>query len=789
MHRNLTSAKCASSPSVSVWGLIVCLIGGAIGTVVGCGTTVLTTQEPSNNDSTLPSTIIDEPDGSDEPSEPVGPVDVGGEESGVEVYAHSVFCCDPLTVQFGVDVDGDDKSPVKLEWFFGDGSMATIPAPEHTYVRVDQYQAVVDILWNDGTSSSHGLLLTFAETGGAIVLSTQGENQNQDDQPAGGTIIADAGPDQSAEEGEAVALDGENSRGDNLTYVWQQTEGQTVALRGAEQSQASFIMPTLDKNERLVFELTVSSGDQVSSDQVRIFPIQRDGATDDPVGPAEDPTVNHAPVAINAEYTTNSGEAIVILFDAEDLDEDPLEFEVRDEPAHGTLSNLTVFAGSFATATYTPEDEYVGSDSVVFRAYDGELYSGDEAISIQITEREVDNVIPTALDKAFRTFGETSKVVLLEGSDADDQPLEFVIKQQPTNGTVQFIEQVDATRARFRYTPNRGFKGEDSFTYVTSDSHEESLPSTVSVRVSPKIIPWLECNAPTAEVLEVHPNAIGVEPGTTFAEHTLAGLEHYAAVTDTVIVTTMYYNWQHIYPYLMENKPEGMRIIGGFKPAPALIGCTRYATGPYNFTYMGSVEERAGWNYLYSRAEEIVAATGEPIIVMENEGTLWRYHAQNNCDEECTIDLAELEVVLEGFNSRGIEVWSSLPTLLGETGTEMYSRSLPFVTTWYNTIDAGAKIGNGVAWYFWENSDWVVENRAHTWQLVGDIPLFDQFFVTQDGYIHYTNFDKRCYTPLESIQQMNEFDSQSVFVVYPGTINWLPVGEEYEQIAFEGIDY
>ena len=89
---------------------------------------------------------------------------------------------------------------------------------------------------------------------------------------------ADAGPDQTASEGETVTLDGIGSSdpavSDMVRYRWAQIPGTTVALTGADTVTATFIAPNRQtaNDGELVFELTVTDPDgDISTDTVTIF--------------------------------------------------------------------------------------------------------------------------------------------------------------------------------------------------------------------------------------------------------------------------------------------------------------------------------------------------------------------------------------------------------------------------------------------------------------------------------------------------------------------------------------
>ncbi len=86
---------------------------------------------------------------------------------------------------------------------------------------------------------------------------------------------ADAGADQTVEEGDTVALNGSGSsdpEGDTLTYQWEQTAGTTVSLSGTTSASCSFTAPEVEvAGTVLTFRLTVTDGNGRSgSDSVQV---------------------------------------------------------------------------------------------------------------------------------------------------------------------------------------------------------------------------------------------------------------------------------------------------------------------------------------------------------------------------------------------------------------------------------------------------------------------------------------------------------------------------------------
>jgi hypothetical protein len=86
---------------------------------------------------------------------------------------------------------------------------------------------------------------------------------------------ADAGPDQTAEPGMTVTLDGSGSSdsdGSSLSFAWSQKQGAPVDLDSPNAKQTKFVAPdVLADGDALLFELTVKdSGGLQSSDQTLV---------------------------------------------------------------------------------------------------------------------------------------------------------------------------------------------------------------------------------------------------------------------------------------------------------------------------------------------------------------------------------------------------------------------------------------------------------------------------------------------------------------------------------------
>ena len=161
-----------------------------------------------------------------------------------------------------------------------------------------------------------------------------------------------------------------------------------------------------------------------------------------------------------------------MLANDSDVDSGALTAILVSGPAHGTLTLNP--DGSF---TFVPEPGYNGTDTFTYSVNDGTTTSAPGTVSITVTAAT--NTPPVADAKSVQTTINTLVAVTLSGSDADADPLSFVIATPPANGVL------GGTPPNMTYTPNPGFSGTDSFTYRANDGKVDSAPATVTITVIP----------------------------------------------------------------------------------------------------------------------------------------------------------------------------------------------------------------------------------------------------------------------------------------------------------------
>ena len=112
-------------------------------------------------------------------------------------------------------------------------------------------------------------------------------------------------------------------------------------------------------------------------------------------------------------------------------------------------------------------------------------FSGNiDALSFGIVSLDTNNHAPIAINDYYLVGFETTLVVdvasgvLANDSDRDSDLLSAAVEVEPTNG----ILSLDSDGS-FDYTPDPGFSGEDTFSYVVNDGTENSIEATVTLSV------------------------------------------------------------------------------------------------------------------------------------------------------------------------------------------------------------------------------------------------------------------------------------------------------------------
>jgi uncharacterized delta-60 repeat protein/CSLREA domain-containing protein len=181
--------------------------------------------------------------------------------------------------------------------------------------------------------------------------------------------------------------------------------------------------------------------------------------------------VNDAPVAADEAVSTDEDTAVVIsvLANDFDVDGDILTVESVTQGSNGTVAD-----NGDGTVTYTPAQDWNGTDSFTYTVTDGAL---TDTATVTVVVGGV-NDAPVAVDDVDTVTEDGSVIVdvVANDTDVDGDALAVVSVTQGANGSV--TDNGDGT---VTYTPDPDWNGVDSFTYTVSDG---VLTDTATVTIT-----------------------------------------------------------------------------------------------------------------------------------------------------------------------------------------------------------------------------------------------------------------------------------------------------------------
>ncbi|HLX64812.1 MAG TPA: Ig-like domain-containing protein [Planctomycetota bacterium] len=188
---------------------------------------------------------------------------------------------------------------------------------------------------------------------------------------------------------------------------------------------------------------------------------------------------NQPPVAANQTFTMNENTTLTNTLGASDPNSDTLTISIVSKPANGALVLTDTSTGAF---TYTPNQNFFGTDSFTYKANDGQYDSNTGTVTITITHV---NQAPVAVSETVFVGVNNALLITLTATDVDGDPLTLALTTQPLHGKLTGFTQTSTTTATVTYTPNTGFLGSDSFQFTANDSNLTSSPGVVTIGVTP----------------------------------------------------------------------------------------------------------------------------------------------------------------------------------------------------------------------------------------------------------------------------------------------------------------
>jgi hypothetical protein len=165
-----------------------------------------------------------------------------------------------------------------------------------------------------------------------------------------------------------------------------------------------------------------------------------------------------------------SGQRLVLIAEVTTSEE-----VVFSSPVEGNL-DLPLEVGTWQF--FDLKAKRIGEDVYQDVALDIAAEGFDNTINVVAGNRPPSNP-PTAEGATLRAFAGVPLTGQLVGSDPEDDPLTYVITQEPTKGSLE----VDTATGAFTYRPNADALDADSFMFRVDDEQYQSAPATVSITI------------------------------------------------------------------------------------------------------------------------------------------------------------------------------------------------------------------------------------------------------------------------------------------------------------------
>jgi len=202
---------------------------------------------------------------------------------------------------------------------------------------------------------------------------------------------------------------------------------------------------------------------------------------------------NTAPNAWDCNATVVAGRSKHIDLSGYDpqLDRAELRCIITNAPTHGTVTWQfpALYPTNSYRVVYTPEALFTGTDTFAYVMNDGLLNSMTATCTVVV----VTNTPPRANGNTLSAAAGTPCRTWLSGNDAEtwNSELEFIVTTPPVHGNVKprYPDDYPQNSYQVCYTPEVGFTGTDTFTFVANDWDLDSNIATCTVSVVSNGVP------------------------------------------------------------------------------------------------------------------------------------------------------------------------------------------------------------------------------------------------------------------------------------------------------------
>jgi hypothetical protein len=177
--------------------------------------------------------------------------------------------------------------------------------------------------------------------------------------------------------------------------------------------------------------------------------------------------VDDEPNTMDVTAITDEDNAVTVTLEAEEVDGQTIQFNVTGNPSNGSVTI------SGTTATYTPNQDWFGTDTFNFEAVDVSSKSILNSATATITVNPINDAPEVENIDGVEVIVGESFDISLQGSDIENDNLTYSIVDNPSNGSVT----ISGNSATYIATA----EGSDTFTYKANDGTDDSNTATVSI--------------------------------------------------------------------------------------------------------------------------------------------------------------------------------------------------------------------------------------------------------------------------------------------------------------------
>jgi len=315
--------------------------------------------------------------------------------------------------------------------------------PSEDFVGQDEFSFTV----NDGyTSSAPATVIISVEMGNRPPISENGMLEMIEDESGFYTLTAT------------------DINNDPLFFkiITQPTLGQ-VQMIDSQTGRCKYI-PSPNKNGTDIFTFIVSDGvldSSIATITVEILPI------------------NDRPQAMDSTLRMDEDFEKQNILSASDIDGDELIYEIVVNPEQGVLELINPQNGKYR---YSPFLDYHGTDQFQFIARDANTTSLTATVNIII---DPINDAPIATALSIETLEDIPISGSFQGTDIDNDPLSFMLVDDPNAVSIGILAIQDAIKGTFTYYPPKNQYGQYRFNYYVSDGQLTSSPVPLTINILP----------------------------------------------------------------------------------------------------------------------------------------------------------------------------------------------------------------------------------------------------------------------------------------------------------------